>query len=572
MGPSPERAGGESSSDDEVVAPSRVRPSFKKDPLSTSKASPIVTAAARRQLRGGSPDQKSAAEIAAEYRRKLNESSLSPDGKRPKSHSPAPRSRASAAASPPKAVTSPLPPLPPAPSDQPEPVAEKAPEKEPVKAPEPVKVPEPVKAKPVMQRSPEPTLLPPESVAALAATNPANRGEDAPPTADAKVSPEAGSAAPKGLPEERSRLVPVLRKTSMGMGMGAEGKVGIGIKFVPNEGGDMIVTSLLEGGPAYETHQIYPGDVIVAVNDMFVHGEPSDAVRKMIIGEPGTTVNLLLRKGSTSAAPPPSASRSIPSSETKPTMESMPTAAPAPTEPMSTMAKQAASPEQASLPISPAAETPPTAMAGGPRGGIGIKFGIDKQDRVAVIDILPGSPADECKKLKPSNRILTVNGTPVSGKSAAEIEQLIAGPPGTPVILTIRPNMDADSALVSTVHLTRKVNTPGSTQRKLGMETPQTAPPPVAAAPPVSAAPPQVMAAAKEGGAQAVVSPGGTLSHPTEPMVSEEKFNMFQRNITSRLDQLESSSQRHQTAIATQEKVIEGVQKMAEKNKCCTIS
>jgi hypothetical protein len=32
-------------------------------------------------------------------------------------------------------------------------------------------------------------------------------------------------------------------------------------------------------------------------------------------------------------------------------------------------------------------------------GGVGMKFGIDNEDKVSIIELLPGSPAAECKQV-----------------------------------------------------------------------------------------------------------------------------------------------------------------------------
>lgn len=84
------------------------------------------------------------------------------------------------------------------------------------------------------------------------------------------------------------------------MGSDADGNVGIGIKFVPNDEGEMTVTSLLPGAPADESKKFFAGDVIVAVGGVYVHGKNSEEVKSLIVGKPGTTVDLIVRK-----VPPP---------------------------------------------------------------------------------------------------------------------------------------------------------------------------------------------------------------------------------------------------------------------------
>ncbi len=42
------------------------------------------------------------------------------------------------------------------------------------------------------------------------------------------------------------------------------------------------------------------------------------------------------------------------------------------------------------------------------RAGIGIRFGIDMQQNVSILDVLPGSPAEESKKVGTAVHMLTV--------------------------------------------------------------------------------------------------------------------------------------------------------------------
>ncbi len=63
---------------------------------------------------------------------------------------------------------------------------------------------------------------------------------------------EAGAEHPSRVPSgDDTRLVKVPRQVAVGN----ESLVGIGIKFIPNEHGEMVVTSLMEGGPADQSQQ-----------------------------------------------------------------------------------------------------------------------------------------------------------------------------------------------------------------------------------------------------------------------------------------------------------------------------
>jgi hypothetical protein len=57
----------------DIVVPTSIRPSLRRDsrPSPSKQVSPIVTQAARRQLRGNKGEKRSAAEVASELRAKV---------------------------------------------------------------------------------------------------------------------------------------------------------------------------------------------------------------------------------------------------------------------------------------------------------------------------------------------------------------------------------------------------------------------------------------------------------------------------------------------------------------------
>jgi carboxyl-terminal processing protease len=71
---------------------------------------------------------------------------------------------------------------------------------------------------------------------------------------------------------------------------------GIGVRFVRDEQTQLPrVQYPLLGTPAYEAG-LKTGDLIVAVDGESTHGWPSDHIQKRIMGEPGTTVTLTIRR------------------------------------------------------------------------------------------------------------------------------------------------------------------------------------------------------------------------------------------------------------------------------------
>jgi hypothetical protein len=152
----------------------------------------------------------------------------------------------------------------------------------------------------------------PPSASPQSPDRPTSHTEGAVLTTSALLSP----AAPKANGQDRTgnetpsqgeddgpkpRMVTIQRRANYGGGGPPPGSdIGIGIKFVPNDEGEMTVTSLLPGAPAMESNKIFPGDVIVAVSQVYVHGKTSDEVKSLIMGKPGTSVDLIIRKVMTS--------------------------------------------------------------------------------------------------------------------------------------------------------------------------------------------------------------------------------------------------------------------------------
>ncbi|MGF7030575.1 carboxyl-terminal processing protease [Paenibacillus mucilaginosus] len=67
--------------------------------------------------------------------------------------------------------------------------------------------------------------------------------------------------------------------------------------------------------------------------------------------------------------------------------------------------------------------------------GIGVRIGLEPEG-VYIADVFEGSPAKEAG-LAPGDLIVTVGGTSVAGKKTGEVAELIAGEPGTTVVVGV---------------------------------------------------------------------------------------------------------------------------------------
>jgi len=93
------------------------------------------------------------------------------------------------------------------------------------------------------------------------------------------------------------------------------------------------------------------------------------------------------------------------------------------------------------------------------RAGVGIRFGVDKDMKVQIIDLFQGSPAQTSGQLDVGDVLVSIDGVLVSGLSSQEINSLIVGPPGTTVTLEVR-----RGDLIHTARIQRRANaTPTST-------------------------------------------------------------------------------------------------------------
>jgi len=179
-----------------------------------------------------------------------------------------------------------------------------------------------------------------------------------------------------GLFPSETRKV-VVKRRGNGMGSGGGKNVGIGIKF-SKEHSKHFVTSLLPDGPAQLTGQIFEGDEIVAVDDVPLAGKSSDEVIDLILGPPGEELVLTMQTRKQAQLSPSFQQTPIVQSNRGVDLTGI-------------------SPELKSM-DSPASKEFELVAPGQVHQGsastkdcsIGVRFVIDKELRVKVLEIIPG--------------------------------------------------------------------------------------------------------------------------------------------------------------------------------------
>jgi hypothetical protein len=69
--------------------------------------------------------------------------------------------------------------------------------------------------------------------------------------------------------------------------------------------------------------------------------------------------------------------------------------------------------------------------------GIGVKFTEDQGQHI-VTSLLPDGPADKTKQVFQGDKMIAVDGVPLYGKSCSEVIDLILGPAGADLTLTLQ--------------------------------------------------------------------------------------------------------------------------------------
>lgn len=88
--------------------------------------------------------------------------------------------------------------------------------------------------------------------------------------------------------------------------------VSIGISCAIDAGtGHIIITEVLPGGAAYNSGQVYQSDMLLQINGTSVTGMPTEKVRRLLGGEAGTPVSILVSHNPELFSPPPEPLREI---------------------------------------------------------------------------------------------------------------------------------------------------------------------------------------------------------------------------------------------------------------------
>ena len=252
---------------------------------------------------------------------------------------------------------------------------------------------------------------------------------------------------------------------------GAE--AGIGVGFATDDEGNFVVSKLLPGGPAALSSQVKKGDVLVAVDGAELDEDFSlKKLVKLLKGPVGSDVDLeLLREGAPVAVtltrqhpvPVPSATSTIAAGVFN-SMASLGSMASTATSKVSGLAKPVAGgvKESAGALFSSGLSSMSTlasslpAMPGIPFSSkpvadaatlVGVGLGIKKNQHgdFMIVDIPATGPAAACGKFAVGDVLQKVGKESVVGMKSAALRDLILGPPGSTVRLSLtrwEPNTD----------------------------------------------------------------------------------------------------------------------------------
>jgi len=166
-------------------------------------------------------------------------------------------------------------------------------------------------------------------------------------------------------------------------------EVGVGCALGTTEQSEVVVKGLVHGGPCHLSCQVGVGDIVISVDGTPVGGDVKLA-KQLFLGDDNSGVTLALRRGG--------AVKNVHLLRGK-TIETR-------------------------------------ALKEGEVCGIGITLNAVR-DGLVISKIAPGSPAQLSGELQTMDVIVNIGGVDVQGKSPSDAAQLIVGPVGTRVALTI---------------------------------------------------------------------------------------------------------------------------------------
>ncbi len=115
----------------------------------------------------------------------------------------------------------------------------------------------------------------------------------------------APSAAPGLAPHMPLQKITLFRKAIDGDSTPSSHNLSIGISCETDAGtGHVIITEVVPGGAAYNSGQVYPSDTLLQINGNSVTGMHTDKVLKLLAGEAGTPVSILVSHNPKQLNPP----------------------------------------------------------------------------------------------------------------------------------------------------------------------------------------------------------------------------------------------------------------------------
>lgn len=183
------------------------------------------------------------------------------------------------------------------------------------------------------------------------------------------------------------------------------GLVGVGIVFQPVEDGTLYVKRMREDSPASRSGLIQVGDCLCEVNGRDVFRQPTDVVKALLLGPPGTTVRLGFHRGTDPRAP--------------------------------------------LIQVALHRQTPGETLV-----GVGIIFRSDSSGALFVRQLQHGGPAEQCGQVHVGDCVVEVNGVDVFRKPISSFTKLMLGPPGTIVTLGFK---RSSSQMIERVSLRRSI-------------------------------------------------------------------------------------------------------------------
>ena len=176
---------------------------------------------------------------------------------------------------------------------------------------------------------------------------------------------------------------------------------GIGCLVASGHDGVCVITKIVQGGAAALSGQLSVGDAILSINGRSTLGMSDHAIRRALTGQPGTPVNLIVRRAYSTIEQPVSLIRK-------------------PLEPLV--------PEENEI------------------AGIGAVIAQDVYQNIVVTKLIYGGAAATCKpsdifgedRLHRGDIILAVNGRSVHDMNPNTVRPLLTGPVGSPVVLLIK--------------------------------------------------------------------------------------------------------------------------------------